>query len=388
MDVKWTLPSVKRGKLQIVCGLLCDKHGRPLAVEVFEGNTADPSTLGAQIDKLRHRFQLERVILVGDRGMLTDARIREELRPVESLGWISALCAPQIKALVEQGAIQMELFDERNLAEIQSPDFPDERLVVCRNPTLGRRRTHKREELLAATEVELAKISAAVSRARAPLRGEAKIGLRVGKVLGKYKMAKHFKITISKAGFQWQRDETSIAKEAAMDGVYVIRANLRGAQLSAPELVERYKDLSLVENAFRSLKTVDLHVRPIHHYSEQRVRSHVFLCVLAYYVEWHMRAALKPLLFAEDDPQAARDQRPDVVSPKQPSPSAKAKTRTKMTPEGWPVHSFQTLLAHLATITRNTIVADKKLGAGWDQDTLPTDYQAHVLKLLATHPMP
>jgi len=378
----------KKGKLQIVYGLLCNRHGTPVAVEVFAGNTADPMTLGAQIKKLRHRFGIQRLILVGDRGMITQARIDQELRDVEGLDWISALRSSQIAELVAAGLIEPSLFDEKNLAEIQSPDFPGERLVVCRNPLLARSRAHKREELLAATEADLEKFRCAVLRAKSPLRGAARIGLRVGRVIGKHKMAKHFDLEISDTTFSYSRRSENIAREAAIDGLYVVRAKITGEDFPPSQLVECYKDLSLVENAFRSIKTVDLKVRPIHHRDEDRVRCHVFLCMLAYYVEWHMRAALKTVLFDEDDHEAARAERPDVVAPKKPSPSAKRKARTKRCPDGLPVHSFQTLLEDLATITRNTIVPNLAGAPGWQQDAEPTPQQAKIIQLLKNHPMP
>lgn len=378
----------KKGKLQIVFGLLCDSRGCPLAVEVFDGNTADPSTVGKQIEKIRHRFGLKRVVMVGDRGMLTQARIDEELRPVEGLDWISALRSSQISSLVRNGAIQMELFDERNLAEISSPDFPGERLVVCRNPSLASRRTHKREALLAATEAELEKIHAAITRPNRPLRGKDKIGLRVGRRIDARKMAKHFILEITDDSLSWRRDEEKIHREAATDGLYVVRTSLPPGDMSADDIVERYKDLSAVENAFRSIKTVDLKVRPINHYNPGRVRCHIFLCMLAYHVEWHMRQALKPMLFDEDDPEDARLTRTDPVAPKQPSRSAKAKAKSKKTPDGQPVHSFRTLLDDLATLTRNTIVPNIAGAPGWQQDAEPTPLQTRAFDLLASHPMP
>lgn len=378
----------KKGKLQIVFGLLCDSRGCPLAVEVFDGNTADPSTVGKQIEKIRHRFGLKRVVMVGDRGMLTQVRIDEELRPIEGLDWISALRSSQISSLVESGSIQMELFDQRNLAEISSPDFPGERLVVCRNPALAARRRHKREALLTSTEAKLEKVRLAVNRAKAPLRGKDKIGLSVGRKIDAHKMAKHFQIQITDDSLAWQRDEEKIRREAATDGLYVVRTSLPTGTLSADDIVERYKDLSAVENAFRSIKTVDLKVRPINHYNPDRVRCHIFLCMLAYYVEWHMRQALKPLLFDEDDPEAARLARTDVVSPKEPSPSARAKANSKKTPDGLPVHSFQTLLDDLSTLSRNTIVPKLAGAPGWQQDTEPTALQTKIIELLANHPMP
>lgn len=374
----------KKGKLQIVFGLLCDERGCPVAVEVFEGNTADPATLSVQIEKIRGRFGLRRVVLVGDRGMLTQARIDEELRPVEGLDWISALRSGQIASLIDDGSIQPELFDQRNLAEITSPDFPGERLVVCRNPALADRRARKRDELLAATEAELEKIRRAVQRAKRPLRGADKIGLRVGRIIDSRKMAKHFKIEINDTSLRWHRDEEKIRREAATDGIYVVRTSLKAGRFSAGEIVERYKDLSAVENAFRSIKTVDLKVRPVHHYAAGRVRAHVFLCMLAYHVEWHMRRALKPLLFDEDDPEAARAGRADAVEPKQPSRSARDKAARKKTPEGFPVHGFRTLLADLATLTRNTIRPGIPGAPTWTRDAEPTELQSKIFELLAT----
>jgi len=374
----------KKGKLQIVFGLLCDERGCPIAVEVFEGNTADPATLSAQIEKIRTRFGLRRVVLVGDRGMLTQARIDGELRPVDGLDWISALRSVQISSLIDDGSIQPELFDQRNLAEITSPDFPGERLVVCRNPALADRRARKRDELLAATEAELEKIRRAVQRAKRPLRGADKIGLRVGRVIDARKMAKHFKIEITDTSLRWHRDEEKIRREAATDGIYVVRTSLKTGGFSADEIVERYKDLSAVENAFRSIKTVDLKVRPIYHYAAGRVRAHVFLCMLAYHVEWHMRQALKPLLFDEDDPEAARADRADAVEPKQPSRSARDKAARKRTPEGFPVHSFRTILADLATLTRNTIRPGIPGAPTWTRDAEPTELQSKIFEHLAT----
>lgn len=375
----------KQGKLQIEYGLLCNRAGVPVAVEVFEGNTSDPATLGPHVAKLRERFGLRRVVIVGDRGMITQARIDGELRGVEGLGWITALRSCQIAALARGGLIQPELFDEKNLAEIQSPDFPGERLVVCRNPLLARSRARKREELLCATEAELRKIRAAVGRGRNPLRGRAEIGLRAGRVINKYKVAKHFRLTIADDAFAFARREEKIAAEAAIDGIYVVRTSARPEDISGPQAVSIYKDLSLVENAFRSIKTIDLKVRPIHHRDAGRVRCHVLLCALAYYVEWHMRSALKPMLF---DDEEARVPRPDPVAPKRPSESARAKARTKRTADGQPVHSFQSLLADLATLTRNTIVPDLAGAPGWEQDAQPTPIQKKALDLIAAIRVP
>ena len=371
----------KKGKLQIEYGLLCNGAGTPVAIEVFEGDTADPATLGSQILKLRERFGLRRLVLVGDRGMITQARIDEELRGVEGLDWITALRSSQIAALARNGLIEQSLFDEKNLAEIQSPDFPGERLVVCRNPLLASSRARKREELLQATEKNLAKIRDAVNRTKAPLHGRAKIGLRAGRIINKHKMAKHFALTITDTSFSFARREEKIAAEAAIDGIYVVRTSSQEEGLEAADIVERYKSLSLVENAFRSIKTVDLKVRPIHHRNADRVRSHVFLCLLAYYVEWHMRSVLKSVLFDDEEPSTTR---PDPVAPKEPSRSAKAKARTKRTPDAQPVHSFQSLLEDLATITRNTIVPAIPSAPGWDQDTEPTPLQKKILDLLGS----
>jgi transposase len=369
----------KVGKLQIEYGLLCNKEGCPVAVEVFEGNTADPMTLGSQIKKVRERFGLKRVVLVGDRGMITQARIDQELRGVEGLEWIGALRSSQIAGLLEEGAIAPSLFDEKNLAEISSPDFPSERLIACRNPLLAQYRKSKREALLRATEVELETITLATKREKKPLRGKAKIALRAGRLIERFKMAKHFILDIEENAFSWKRNETKIAQEAALDGMYVVRTCVEESLLSASQAVERYKDLGALEQAFRCIKTVDLKVRPIHHRLETRVRAHVFLCMLAYYVEWHMRKALAPMLFGEDAPREARQ---DVVSPKKPSLSAVRKAQTKKTPEGAPVHSFQTLLADLSTVVRNSITPNLEGAPAWQQQTEPSALQQRAFDLL------
>jgi hypothetical protein len=350
----------KKGKLQIVYGLLCAPDGCPVAVEVFEGNTGDPCTLEAQIDKLRQRFGLKHVVLVGDRGMVTQARIDEELRPA-GLDWITALRAPDIKALAGGGALQMSLFDERDMTAITSPDFPGERLIACRNPDLARLRTRKREELLAATEGDLAKIAAAVQRQSKPLRGAAAIGVRVGKIIDRRKMAKHFELTIGDASFSFRRKQESIAQEAALDGVYIVRANVPADALDDAATVGAYKSLAQVERAFRCLKTIDLHVRPIHHWNADRVRAHVFLCMLGLHVEHHMRDRLGAMLYDETDHEAASAARASVVAKAGRSPTAKAKEATGRTADGLPVHSLRTLLADLATYTRNeaTTTADE-----------------------------
>ena len=295
----------KRGTLQIVFGLLCSQEGCPVAVEVFDGNTADPRTLAPQIAKLRQRFGLSRVVLVGDRGLLTEARIRDALQPVAGLDWITALRSAAIRQLVGTGALQLSLFDQRDLAQITSPDYPGERLVVCKNPLLAAERARKREDLLHATERELDTIVTATQRPKRRLQGQDKIGLRVGRVLQRFKVAKHFLVTITDDGFTYRRDVNRIAQEAALDGVYVIRTSVAETDLDAEDTVRAYKAVSEVERAFRSYKTVDLRVRPIYHYLADRVRAHVLLCMLAYYVEWHMRQALAPLLFDDEDADAA-----------------------------------------------------------------------------------
>jgi hypothetical protein len=343
------------GKLQIVFGLLCAADGCPIAVEVFEGNAGDPSTLAAQVEKLKERFGLSRVVLVGDRGMITEARIREDLAPA-GLDWLTALRAPAIQALAaDNGPLQLSLFDEHDMAEIVSPDYPGERLIVCRNKALAAERARKREELLAATEADLARIEASVKRKRAPLQGADKIGLKAGAVLGKRKMAKHFELTIADASFSFTRNEASVQKEAALDGFYVLRTSVPAETLDADAVVSTYKSLAQVERAFRSVKTVDLEVRPIHHRLAGRVRAHVFLCMLAYYVVWHMRKALASMLFDDHDKENARKGRSSPVAPAKVSAAAKAKAASRKTGDGYPVHSFRTLLQDLATLTRNTV---------------------------------
>lgn len=372
---------------QIVFGLLTNIDGCPVAVEVFEGNTGDPKTLGSQITKVRERFGLQRIVLVGDRGMITQARIDRELASVEGLEWISALRAPSIAGLVEAGALQLSLFDRRDLAEISSPEFPGERLIVCKNPLLAEERARKRLDLLAATEAALARIGAATQRTRRPLRGKDEIALRVGKVLGRYKMGKHFRLSISDSAFRYARDEDAIRREAALDGFYVIRTSLGASSLSAEQTVLSYKRLARVERAFRSLKTVDLHIRPIHHRRAERVRAHVFLCMLAYYVEWHMRERLKPLLFDDEEHAEAQASRASVVAPARRSARAAAKAATKRTQEGWPVHSFRTLLEDLATLTRNRIRPTFKDAPAFDMLATATPLQQRAFSLLGISPL-
>jgi len=372
----------KRGKLQIVYGLLCAPDGCPVAIEVFEGSTADPTTLTSQVSKLKERFALDRVVLVGDRGMITQARITEDLT-MAGLDWITALRAPAIRALRDAGALQMSLFDERDMAAITSPDFPGERLIVCRNRALAAERARKREELLAATEGELARIAAAVARKRQPLRGAAAIGLKVGAVLDQHKMAKHFTLDIADSRFGFTRKSEEIAAEAALDGIYVVRTSLPATVLDDPTTVRSYKSLSLVERAFRCLKTVDLQIRPIYHWLADRVRAHVFLCMLAYYLEWHMRQRLAPMLYDDTDKDAAEAQRASVVAKAERSPAAITKQTTGRTEDGLPVHSFRTLLADLATLTRNTLVTAIDPERSLTLTTRPTPLQQKALDLLS-----
>jgi transposase len=345
----------KKGTLQIVYGLLCAPDGCPVAIEVFDGNTGDPTTLAPQIDKLKQRFGLSHVVLVGDRGMITEARITEDIKTA-GLDWITALRAPAIKDLLNSGILQLTLFDQRDMASITSPDFPGERLVVCRNPDLAAERARKREELLVATEKELAGIKTAVERKRNPLRGTAEIALAVGAVLNTYKMKKHFDLTITDDAFGFARKTAEIAGEAATDGLYVVRTSLPEATLGDADTVRSYKSLGRVERAFRCIKTVDLNVRPIYHWLEDRVRAHVLLCMLAYYLEWHMRQCLAPMLFDDADKEEAETLRSSVVAQAQRSKAAVKKQTTGMTPDGLPVHSFHTLLGDLATMARNTII--------------------------------
>ncbi|MBI4801591.1 MAG: IS1634 family transposase [Elusimicrobia bacterium] len=362
--------------------LLCNKEGCPVAVEVVDGDIGDAKSLDRQLDKLRNRFRLKRIIMVGDRGSITDARINEELKPAQGIDWIAALRAPSIKELAEQGLIRPSLFDERDLAEIKSPDFPGERLIVCRNPFLAEERTRKRQDLLQATEKTLKKIVAATRRARKRLKGKAEIGVSVGKVINHYKMAKHFKLTITEDSFSYERKKQEIEAEAALDGIYVIRTSVGAETLNSEDVVGRYKDLAFVERAFRCLKTVDLNVRPIYHWLEKRVVAHIFLCMLAYYIEWHMRKALAPLLFDDKDKEYARKLRTSVVAPAVRSPMAEEKARTRRTPQGYPVHSFQTLLQDLATIAKNRA---NPCGAGKAEFfmlTKPTPLQKRAFELL------
>jgi hypothetical protein len=369
-----------RGRLQIVYGLLTSPEGIPVAIEVFAGNTGDPATVAAQVTRVKDRFGLGRVVLVGDRGMLTAARLREDVAP-EGLDWITALRAPQVKKLVRGGDLQLTLFDVQDLAEITSPDFPGERLIACMNPFLEAGRARKRESLLAATEADLAKIAAACARARRPLRGTDKIAVRVDRVLSRRKVAKHFTVEITGDSLRYARDQDSITAEAALDGIYVLRTSVAASDLGSSEVVSSYKALAQVERAFRAFNT-DLDIRPIRHRTGDRVRAHVFLRMLSYYLAWHMQARLAPILFTDDDKPAASAARPSPVAPAARSPRALAKAATKQTPAGLPVHSFSSLLTDLGTICLNTIAPADPALPGFQLVTTPTALQRHAFELL------
>jgi transposase len=364
---------------QIVYGLLCDSEGRPIAIEVFPGNTSDPPTFTEIVATARKRFGINRLIFVGDRGMITSARINADLRNVDGLDWISALRTEGIRKLCEAATIQMSLFDKQDLAEVTSEHFPGERLIVCRNPALAEERARKRNELLKATEDKLEPIRLATERKS--LRGEKEIGLRVGKVIGKYKMAKHFDLTITETAFTYARNEGRIREEAALDGLYVVRSSVDEKRMDSDRVVETYKSLAKVERAFRCMKTIDLSLRPIYHRNEERIRSHVFICMLAYYVEWHMREKLRPVLFADDDRQSAAAARQSIVAPAQRSESAKRKDATQRTFDDYPVQSFHDILQDLGTLCRNRIRIPE-FDSEFDQLTSATPYQQHVLDLL------
>jgi transposase len=370
---------------QIVYGLLCDSEGRPIAVEVFPGNTADPKAFTSIVANVRRRFGITNVVFVGDRGMITTKRIHEDLRDVDGLEWISALRSEGIRGLVDAGKISRSLFDERDLAEITDEErFPGERLIVCRNPLLAADRARKREELLRATEKDLDKIVAATRRKRRPLHGEDAIGLAVGQVIGNHKMKKHFELTITENNFSYARRTEGIAAEAALDGLYVIRTCVKVERMKSEQVVQTYKSLAKVERAFRSLKSIDLHIRPIRHWTDDRIRAHVFLCMLAYYAEWHMRDALREFIFDDDDIAAAQASRKSVVAPARRSESAKQKDATRRTPEGLPVQSFQDLLKDMATLTRNSIRFESS-ASEFNQLTESTTLQRRILELLSTH---
>lgn len=365
----------KRGRRIIVYGALTDGEGRPVAVEVYPGNTGDPGTVPAQVMKLKDRFGLSRVVMVGDRGMLAETNL-EALRAHEGLGWITALRSGAIRRLVEGGAIQMSLFDEKGLVEIAHPDYPGERLIVCLNPFLRQERARKREELLMATEKALWKIAAMVSRRKRTAMKKEEIGLRVGKVIGRWKVGKHFILEIGEGRFSFRRDEAAIAAEAALDGLYAIRTSEPADRLPAAEVVRSYKGLSAVERLFRTMKGLDLKVRPIFHRDADRVRAHVFICFLAYYVEWHMRKALAPLLFEDEFKNPERD----PVKPAQISDHAKLKKRRRQTQDGLPLHGFNSLLIDLSTLTRNTCRLSGS--PAFRQLAKPTPLQARAFDLL------
>lgn len=370
----------RRGNPQIVFGLLSNSEGCPVAVEVFEGNTADPKTVAAQVNKLRERFHLERIILVGDRGMLTQKRIEEDLRVHEGLEWVSALRAPQIQKLAAAGTLQMSLFDEQELAEVSHPDYPGERLIVCRNPLLAAERARKRDELIAAAEKKLSEIQAATERPRQPVRGVERISYLVGRALASSKVEKYFRWKATAAKLEWQRATDRIHRDAALDGIYVLRTNVPAERLDRDQTVLAYKRLALVERAFRSLKSVDLHVRPIHHHLPDRVRAHVLIAMLAYYVEWHMRRALAPVLF---DDELHGGSRASVVAAAVRSDQAQAKALHKRTADNWPVQSFQDWLQDLATIVKNRIQPKLKSLPPFEVTTRPTPSQHHALQLLS-----
>jgi hypothetical protein len=368
----------RRGSLQIVYGLLCDADGRPIAIEVFEGGVHDDKTLPAQIDKLRRRFGLQTVVLVIDRGMVTKANL-EALAAEQGVGWITALKAPQVKRLVKEGSLQLSLFDEQNLAEIDSPDYPGERLVVCRNPLVAQERARKRAGLLAATEAQLAPIKQRVDAGT--LSGKAAIALVVGQVIGRRRVKKHFQLEIEDDRFEYARRQAQIEEEAALDGFYVLRTNLAQDALAAPDVVHSYKQLAHAEQAFRTLKGPELEIRPIRHRREDRVRAHAFLCLLAYYLEWHLRKAWAELLFVDEQPPLAAD----PVAGAQRSQAAKRKASTQKTARGETCHSFPSLLTELALIVRNTNRV-RESQASFDTVTDPNATQARALELIAQIP--
>jgi Transposase DDE domain len=374
-----------KGRPQVVYGVLTNKEGISVAVEVFEGNTGDPDTVANQVKKVKQRFGLSHVVLVGDRGMLTMARVEDDLRPAEGVEWVTALRAPTIKSLAEAGHVQLSIFDEADLVEIAHPDFPGERLVLCRNPALADERARKRQELLAATEVELGKVKTAVERERRPYRGKDKIAVRVARDAWKYKMAKHFELTITDDSFSFRPNQASITAEAALDGIYVIRTNVGTDVLASDEVVAAYKRLANVERVFRIFNG-DLDVRPVHHRKADRVKAHFFLCMLAHYLEWHLIDRLAPILFVDEDKTVATATRTSPVAPAQRSVTAKAKDATKHNADGWPVHSLRTLLADLATICLNRIQPTDAHTPAFNKLTVPTPLQRRAFELLGISP--
>ncbi|HEX8813193.1 MAG TPA: IS1634 family transposase [Terracidiphilus sp.] len=380
----------KHGLPIIVYGVMTNGEGCPVAVSVYAGNTGDPTTVADQIEKLRERFGIERVVMVGDRGMLTQPQIHK-LKQHPGLGWITALTSTAIRQLVEQGDLQLSLLDQKNLAEISASDYPGERLMVCHNPVLEEQRRRKRQALLEATEKSLEKISKEVARRQKKLFTAAEIGVKVGKVLGRYKMGKHFECKIGEGRFTWSRRARSIEQEEKLDGIYVLRTSEPAERLSAEDTVRSYKSLAEVERAFRCLKGIDLLVRPIRHRTEDRVPAHIFLCLLAYYVEWHLRRAWAPLLFEDEERREERKHR-DPVLPAQPSPSAQRKKRSHETVDGLPVHSFETLMEDLGSRARVTYAlkpqkAEEKTSLTFRQVPEPTPLQARAYELVRTHPV-
>jgi len=369
----------RRNNPQIIFGVLSNGEGCPVAVEVFEGNTGDPKTLAAQLSKLRERFGLQRLVLVGDRGMITEKRIEEELRPLEGLEWITALRTQQVQALVSDGTLQLSLFDQRDLAEIRHPDYPGERLILCRNPLLAAERARKRKELIEAAEKRVQEIVAACRRKRRPLKSAQRISFLVGQALGPLQVAKYFQWEVTAEGLRYERDQKRIDADAHIDGIYVLRTSLPSEQSNAEQTVLVYKRLAAMERAFRSLKSVDLNIRPIHHRLPGRVKAHVLICLLAYYVEWHMRRALAPVLFDDETP-GQRSGSP--VAPAQRSVAAQRKARTKRTSDGLPVQSFQDWLKDLATITKNYVQPKIKSIPAFQVLTRRTAAQQRALELL------
>ena len=369
----------KRNTPQVNYGLLTTRAGCPVAISVYQGNTSDASTLMPQVAQLREQFGLERLVLVGDRGMISHKAI-ETLRSLDGLAWITALKSAQIRTLVQGGELQLDLFDERNLFEFSHPDFPGERLMACRNVELGRLRAHKRQALLEATAQELQKVQTRIENGA--LAGRDKIGLRIGKVLNKYKVGKHFALSIEERALTFKRLEQQIAAEAALDGLYVIRTSVPNQQMTSAEAVRSYKALAEVERAFRSMKTIDLHIRPIHHRLESRVRTHIFLCMLAYYVEWHMREAWRELMFADEDLERKKHRDPVAAAGR--SEAALEKVHTRKLKDGSPVHSFRTLLEDLSTIVRNTCEArvGQRSGSSFQMNTMPNPAQQRAMQLL------
>jgi transposase len=371
----------RKGTLQVNYGVVADRRGCPVAVSVHEGNTADPVTLMPEIERVKDEFGIEQLVIVGDRGMVSQKAI-DEIRTRDGIDWISALKSGAIRALVEGGQLQLDLFDERNLFELTHPDYPGERLVACRNPQLARLRARKREDLLMATEAVLAPIQARVATGR--LAGADRIGLAAGKVIDRYKVAKHFDLDIGDTAFSFARNAEKIAAEAALDGLYVIRTSLAEDRMTADECVRSYKALTGLERAFRTMKSVDLKVRPIHHRLEDRVRAHIFLCMLAYYVEWHMLEAWRELTFADEDQQAKAGR--DPVAPAERSAAARRKAATHQLDDGTPAHSFRTLMEELATIVSNTCRVPGSTGdtATFSLLTTPNALQRRARELIDT----